>query len=162
MPCHTGCGEVSQHRGFSAEVTDSYTPEASVTDLYSADGQVMNENHRYPSFPQNKIYQRGVHRTLCHSPHMDKLKAEGSKVCLQCYAPNYVTTAHTPHKDNDAEADCRVCHTSARACMGNDAYRNHNFYVSHPDLSAKYGMLNAYSACHSDKSAQWATKVVVQ
>lgn len=162
MPCHTRRGEVSQHHGFSAEVMDNYIPEVPVTDLYFADGQVMGENYKYSSFLQSKMYQQGVRCTSCHSPHTGKLKAEGSKVCLQCHAPNYATTAHTFHKGNDAETDCRVCHMPTRTYMGNDVRHDHNFYVPRPDLSAKYGTPNACNACHNDKTAQWAAKAVVQ
>ena len=108
------------------------------------------------------MYQQGVRCTSCHSPHTGKLKAEGSKVCLQCHAPNYATTAHTFHKGNDAETDCRVCHMPTRTYMGNDVRHDHNFYVPRPDLSAKYGTPNACNACHNDKTAQWAAKAVVQ
>nr|WP_314288693.1 multiheme c-type cytochrome [uncultured Capnocytophaga sp.] len=160
MPCHTRRGEVSQNHAMVGEVMDEYLPEVPVTDLYYADGQVLGENYKYASFLQSKMYQRGVRCTSCHSPHTGKLKAEGSKVCLQCHAPKYATEAHTYHKGNTAESDCRVCHMPTRTYMGNDVRHDHNFYVPRPDLTAQYNTPNACNACHTDKTAQWASKAV--
>ena len=40
--------------------------------------------------------------------------------------------------------------------MGIDKRRDHSFQVPRPDLSAKHGVPNACSDCHSDKTAKWA------
>lgn len=162
MPCHTRRGEVTQHHSMVREVMDEYIPEVPVTDLYFADGQVLGENYKYSSFLQSKMHQQGVRCTSCHSAHTGKLKAEGSKVCLQCHAPKYATSEHTFHKGNEAETDCRVCHLPTRTYMGNDIRHDHNFYVPRPDLSVEYGTPNACNACHTNKSAQWAANAVVQ
>ena len=108
------------------------------------------------------MYHQNVRCTSCHSPHTGKLKAEGSKVCLQCHAPKYASQAHTFHKGNTAETDCRVCHMPTRTYMGNDVRHDHNFYVPRPDLSAQYGTPNACNACHTDKTARWAAEAVTK
>lgn len=162
MPCHTRRGEVTQHHAMVTEVMDEYLPEVPVTDLYFPDGQVSGENYKYSSFLQSKMYHQNVRCTSCHSPHTGKLKAEGSKVCLQCHAPKYASQAHTFHKGNPAETDCRVCHMPTRTYMGNDVRHDHNFYVPRPDLSAQYGTPNACNACHTDKTAGWAAEAVAK
>lgn len=162
MPCHTRRGEVTQHHSMPLEVMDEYIPEVPVTDLYFADGQVMGENYKYSSFLQSKMYHNEVRCTSCHSPHTGKLKAEGSKVCMQCHDPKYATAQHSFHQGNEAETDCRVCHLPTRTYMGNDVRHDHNFAVPRPDLSAQYGTPNACNACHTNQTAAWAAKAVQQ
>lgn len=136
-------------------------PEVPVADLYFADGQVTSENYKYLSSLQSKMYQQGIRYTFCHSPHTGKLKAEDSKVCLQCRTPNYATTVHTLYKDNDVETDYRVCHVPTHTYTGNDVRHDHNLYAPHLGLSARCSTPSACNACRSDRSAQRAVKATV-
>ena len=160
MPCHSRRGEVTQHHQTGKEIMDDYLPELPTTPLYFADGQVKDENYKYTSFLQSKMYHHSVRCTSCHSPHTGKLKAEGSKVCMQCHSPKYATPAHTFHQGNAAETDCRVCHMPTRTYMGNDVRHDHNFAVPRPDLSARYATPNACNACHTQQPASWAAQAV--
>lgn len=162
MPCHSRRGEVTQYHQFSTEIMDNFIPEIPVKELYFADGQVLEENYKYASFLQSKMYHHGVKCTDCHSPHTGKVKAEGNALCLQCHAPKYATSAHTFHKENTEASDCRFCHMPTRTYMGNDVRHDHNFYVPRPDLTAKYGTPNACNDCHKDKSPKWAESAVNQ
>lgn len=162
MPCHSRRGEVTQHHTFSTEIMDNYIPEIPVTDLYFADGQVLDENYKYGSFLQSKMFHSQIKCSTCHSPHSGKLKAESNQLCLQCHDKSYGTTQHTFHKENTPASDCRSCHMPTRTYMGNDVRHDHNFYVPRPDLSAKYLTPNACNDCHSDKKPQWAAQAINQ
>jgi len=46
--------------------------------------------------------------------------------------------------------------------MGVDVRRDHSFRIPRPDLTVRIGTPNTCSACHKDKTAQWAADKVVE
>ena len=141
---------------------DNYIPEIPVKELYYADGQVLEENYKYGSFLQSKMFHSQIKCSHCHNPHTGKLNANGNDLCLQCHAHSYSTPKHTFHKENTQASDCKACHMPTRTYMGNDIRHDHNFYVPRPDLSSKYGTPNSCNACHTDKTPQWASQAINQ
>lgn len=158
-PCHSRHGETGGAFIASNELLDNYIPEIPTTPNYFADGQVLEENYKYASFLQSKMYHSGVKCTDCHHPHSGKLKAEGNRLCLQCHLPEtYQTEKHTFHNMDGEGSSCINCHMPTRTYMGNDIRHDHVFRVPRPDLSEKYDVPNSCNQCHSDKSAKWAAQ----
>lgn len=157
MPCHSRRGELGAEHIFSNEVLDNFLPEVPAVPLYFPDGQVLEEDYKYASFLQSKMYQKGVRCSSCHNPHTTQLKLPGYKVCMQCHSEErYNTPKHTFHKDNN----CINCHMPKRTYMGNDVRHDHVFRVPRPDLSEKYQVPNTCNMCHTNKSAHWAAEAV--
>ncbi len=136
--------------------------------LYFADGQINEEVYVYGSFLQSKMHQKGVRCSNCHEVHSATLRAEGNAVCTQCHSPagnpdfpsltkaEYDAPSHHHHKEGTEAALCVSCHMPSRTYMQVDPRRDHSFRVPRPDLSVKLKTPNACTACHDDKSAQWA------
>lgn len=140
--------------------------------LYHADGQIDDEVYVYGSFLQSKMYAAGVKCSNCHEPHSARLKASGNAVCTQCHnetgredfaslkPSNYDSPDHHRHSETGAGAQCVSCHMVSKDYMIVDPRRDHSFRVPRPDLSVSLEVPNACTACHQDKSAQWAAKIV--
>lgn len=161
MPCHSRRGELGSPYIKSKESLDNFLPEIPAKPLYFADGQVLDENYKYASFLQSKMYRKGVRCSDCHNPHTTRLKQPGYQVCLQCHNPaTYDTPRHTFHEKGATASSCISCHMPKRTYMGNDIRHDHIFRIPRPDLSEKYATPNACNSCHSDKSAQWATQAL--
>jgi predicted CXXCH cytochrome family protein len=127
--------------------------------FFFPDGQIRDdeETYNYLPFKQSKMFAAGVTCSDCHNPHSAALRAPGDGVCLQCHLPaKYQSVAHRHHPKGDRSVSCISCHMSARTYMVIDPRHDHSFRVPRPDLSVNYGVPNACSDCHRDKSAQWA------
>ena len=129
--------------------------------LYFADGQMQDEVYNYGSFKQSRMFAAGVTCSDCHEPHAAKLRAAGDNVCLQCHAGEiYAAATHHHHAGVVPPVTCVSCHMPARTYMVVDQRHDHGFRVPRPDLSEALGTPNACSACHADKSPQWAAAAI--
>ncbi|MDO5608646.1 MAG: tetratricopeptide repeat protein [Capnocytophaga sp.] len=161
VPCHSRRGEIGSPWIDSHEFLDNFIPEIPATPNYFADGQVLEENYKYASFLQSRMYVHGVRCTDCHKPHSAKLKLEGNALCLQCHAgEKYDTQTHTFHSKEGQGGSCINCHMPTRTYMGNDIRHDHVFRIPRPDLTEKYGVPNTCNQCHTDKTATWASQTV--
>ena len=133
-------------------------------DLYFVDGQIKDEVYEYNSFRQSKMFAKGVRCSDCHEPHSGKLRAEGSKVCLQCHeAGHYDVPSHHHHTTEARPAvGCVDCHMPQRTYMVVDPRRDHSFRVPRPDLTESFGVPNACQNCHRDKPPAWASMQIRQ
>ena len=131
--------------------------------LYHADGQIDGEVFEYDSFFQSAMHKAGVVCSNCHEPHAAKLRAEGNALCAQCHLPEkFDVTAHHKHQPGSAGAQCVNCHMPTKTYMVVHARRDHSIRVPRPDLSVAIGTPNACNQCHTDRSAEWAAKVVAE
>ena len=172
--CHARRQWVSSGYRHGRPLLDDFRPVALRTDLYHADGQILDEVYVYGSFLQSKMYRAGVGCTDCHNPHTLKLKAPGNAVCTQCHqtkldprfpslrAMHYDAPDHHFHLQDSEGARCVNCHMSARTYMVVDPRRDHSFRIPRPDLSVKISTPNACTDCHPDQSAQWAAEAVAR
>jgi Tfp pilus assembly protein PilF len=152
-PCHARISEINGSHLNSKELMDNYIPQIPDTESFFADGQVDDEDYIYTSFLQSKMYAKGVKCNDCHNPHSTKLKRTGNLNCVQCHVPKkYDTPTHTFHPKGSKASECISCHMPGKVFMGNDLRHDHSFRVPRPDLSVQYGMPNACSNCHKDKS----------
>lgn len=162
-PCHSLISEISPSHIDSKEIMDNYIPQIPDTQNFYADGQVKNEDYTYTSFLQSKMYAKGVKCSDCHNAHSTKLKRIGNLTCTQCHiSSKYDAPSHTFHKSDNTGSKCVSCHMPGKVYMGNDLRHDHFFRVPRPDLSVKYGMPNACSSCHKDKSNAALAAAVVK
>lgn len=149
---------------------DSFSPALLRSDLYFPDGQILDEVFEYGSFQQSKMARAGVTCFDCHRPHEGSVKAVGNALCTQCHteiAPErfadndpsgaFDTPAHTHHPQGSAGALCANCHMPERTYMKVDPRRDHSFVIPRPDLSDRYGMPNACTSCHENRTNVWAS-----
>ena len=155
--CHSRRGVLSEDYLPGKPLLDTHLPALLTADLYFDDGQIKGEVYEYGSFLQSRMHGAGVTCSDCHDPHSLRLRAEGAKVCEQCHAPaKFASVEHHHHQPGSAGADCLGCHMPQRTYMVVDPRRDHSLRVPRPDLSLTLGTPNACTACHTDKSAQWA------
>jgi predicted CXXCH cytochrome family protein len=172
--CHARRHRVGAERLPGDPLLDEFMPELMTEPLYHADGQIHDEVYEYGSFRQSKMYLRGVRCSDCHDPHSGRTKAEGNALCLSCHGerPNpafptlrakaYDAPTHHFHAQGTKAAQCVSCHMATRNYMIVHERHDHFFRIPRPDESVRWGTPNACNACHTDKSAAWATAAVVR
>src|SRR5262249_22704637 len=69
-------------------------------------------------------------------------------------------SAHTHHAPASAGSRCVECHMSDVNWRLFTRRRDHTFQPPVPELTARYGVPNACTTCHEDKSPEWAAKTV--
>jgi predicted CXXCH cytochrome family protein len=147
---------------------DSFRLTLLSEESYFADGQIDAEVYVYGSFLQSPMYAAGVRCSDCHDPHTARLIADGNAVCTQCHNPvgregfptltpaAYDSPEHHFHEAGTEGAQCVSCHMAERTYMQVDPRRDHSFRVPRPDLSTVTGAPDACTACHDDKTPEWA------
>ncbi|MBI3400707.1 MAG: tetratricopeptide repeat protein [Acidobacteria bacterium] len=66
-------------------------------------------------------------------------------------------TAHTHHAADSQGSRCVECHMSDVNWRLITRRRDHTFQPPVPEMTARYGVPNACTTCHEDKSPEWAT-----
>jgi len=161
--CHSR--RVTAYPGYQPgdRLTDYFDVSLLREPLYHVDGQINDEVYVYGSFLQSKMYGAGVTCSDCHQPHSLKLREKGNKLCAQCHLPGkYNTPSHHLHVQNSVGSSCVNCHMPIKKYMVIDGRRDHSFRIPRPDLSVTLGVPNACNKCHTDKSGEWAAKVLQQ
>ena len=131
---------------------------------YFADGKANEENYVYASLKLSKMGHKGVSCLDCHNPHSHEtiLPVEDNSLCMRCHSTglNEATiidpVAHSHHPLNSVGNQCVSCHMPKRLYMQRDARRDHGFTIPDPQLTIDYDAPNACSACHGDKTVEWA------
>ncbi len=159
--CHSRRGQLTKRFDYKGHFLDYYNPSLLVEPVYELDGQIKDEDYVYGSFVQSKMYHEGVSCKDCHDVHSLKLKKSGNALCLSCHASSYNKPSHHFHEGNTSGAQCINCHMASKTYMGNDVRRDHSFRIPRPDQSVKYGTPNACNTCHQEKSAQWASEIII-
>ena len=160
--CHARRGEVSEDYVYGRPLMDTHRPALLEPVLYEDDGQIKDEVFEYQSFRQSKMYAAGVTCTDCHQPHRLKPVA-GNAACSRCHLPaKFDTPTHHFHKDGSKGAQCVACHMPTKNYMVVHARHDHSLRVPRPDLTVRIGTPNACTACHRDKSPQWAADAALK
>lgn len=156
--CHARRSTLTENYRHGKPLLDSHLPSLLTPPLFHPDGQIKEEDFEYAAFQQSKMHSKGVTCTDCHDPHSQKLRAEGSTICLTCHrADQYATTKHHHHTETGKGADCVVCHMPTQNFMVVHARHDHSIRVPRPDLSIQFKTPNACNQCHTDKSPDWAS-----
>lgn len=160
--CHSRRSQLTRYFDYEGHFEDHYDPELLLYPTYERDGQIKDEDYVYGSFIQSKMYHSGVSCNDCHDPHTTKTRKTGNDLCLNCHTANYNEPSHHLHKMDTEASLCVNCHMTGRIYMGNDFRRDHSFRIPRPDQTLKYGTPNACNSCHGDKSAEWASEIIVE
>jgi len=155
--CHSRASLLREAPAAGQPLLDTHRVALLDPPLYFVDGQIRDEVYVYGSFRQSRMYAAGVRCSDCHDPHSLAIQAPVDGVCSRCHVPEvYATRAHHHHPPASVGASCVGCHMPARTYMGVDDRHDHGFRVPRPDLSAALGSPDACTACHADRSADWA------
>ena len=105
--------------------------------------------------------------TSCHvahgSPNESALKvpmADSNGLCTQCHLPltePQALSRHSNHAPASAGSSCVGCHMSEVNWRLLTRRRDHTFSAPVPELTARFGIPNACTTCHEDRSPEWAT-----
>lgn len=112
----------------------------------------------------------------CHTAHGSKnshaLKIEvetpegghtrqSDALCTQCHAPVAAKIAeHTHHAADSQGSRCVECHMSDVNWRLITRRRDHTFQPPVPEMTARFGVPNACTTCHEDKSPEWAASAM--
>jgi len=160
--CHARRSELQQP-DVARDFFDSYSLSPLLEGRYFADGQIHEEVYETGSFLQSRMHANHVSCSNCHEPHSGKLRLAGNALCLQCHqAQQYQTEAHFFHKADSPGAQCVNCHMPTRTYMQVDVRRDHSLRVPDPVASVRYGVPNACTQCHRNRSDKWAADFIVR
>jgi tetratricopeptide (TPR) repeat protein len=161
--CHARASRLTDEYVYGAPPLDSHRLVRLDDELYWPDGQMRAEVYNWGSFLQSKMYAHGVTCADCHDPHSLQLRSPGNAVCGQCHqASSYDTPAHTHHAAGSAGAACAACHMPTTTYMVIDPRHDHSMRIPRPDQSDALGTPNACTACHDDRTAQWAAAAIAR
>jgi predicted CXXCH cytochrome family protein len=114
--------------------------------------------------------------TNCHaahgSPNPFSLKVNinegrnGDTLCTQCHSNSqppgagqqFAAESHTFHKMDSAGSRCVNCHMSDVNWRLLIRRRDHTYKPPVPELTAAYGIPNACTTCHDNRSPEWAAR----
>jgi tetratricopeptide (TPR) repeat protein len=155
--CHSRRGNLTDDYVHGESMLQTHRPALLDTDLYHADGQILDEVYVWGSFVQSKMFANHVRCVDCHEPHSLELVRPLQQLCIGCHLQEtYATPEHHFHENETWPSECVDCHMPERTYMVVDPRRDHSFRVPRPDLSVALGTPNACNTCHDDQSAQWA------
>ncbi len=130
-----------------------------------------NRFNRPQALTLSGCFQAGaITCTNCHaahgSPNEHSLKWDiyrgrsGDNLCTQCHVePSFTGAglrAHTFHEPESAGSRCINCHMSDVNWRLLIRRRDHTFRPPTPELTARYGVPNACTTCHDEKTPEWA------
>lgn len=139
---------------------------------YWPDGR-PNRFNRPQALAQSGCFLAGaVTCTSCHlahgSPNEYSLKVninqgkDGDTLCTQCHTtPKYAGVSlkeHTFHAPDSEGSRCISCHMSDTNWRLLTRRRDHTFKAPVPETTAQFGIPNACTTCHDDRSPEWAAK----
>jgi len=157
--CHARRSLIEERHRFGRQLLDNQVPALLEASLYHADGQPLDEVFVYGSFLQSRMHRAGVTCSDCHDPHALTVRGSGNAACAGCHLPErFDTPAHHHHEQLGAGSACVDCHMPTTNFMVIDARRDHGFRIPRPDLSAELGTPNACTACHADRTPDWAAR----
>lgn len=162
--CHARRGQMSEDWIPGGSLSETHLVTPITRELYSADGQIRDEEetYNYVPFKQSAMFAAGVTCSDCHEPHSAKLRRSGDSLCLGCHVSTFAEPAHHHHDASKPGPACIACHMSTRTYMVVDRRHDHSFRIPRPDLSTKLGTPNACNDCHADKSAEWASSAIAK
>ena len=165
--CHSRRSELTGHFEPGDDYFNHYslvTPNES--DLYYADGQILEEDYVFGSFLSSRMHHAGVRCLDCHDPHTTQLILPGNALCMRCHAGGYPKSpvidpaTHSHHDLAQSGGQCVNCHMPQTTYMQRHPRRDHGFTIPDPWLTVTHGVPNACNRCHKDKDAAWAVASV--
>ena len=85
------------------------------------------------------------------------LTRQSDRLCTQCHE---VASGHSRHADDSQGSRCVACHMSDVNWRLITRRRDHTFQPPVPEMTARFGVPNACTTCHEDKSPEWAASTM--
>ena len=135
---------------------------------YFPDGTGHGNRMQGNDFVTSAMYTHGVTCFSCHDVHGTENNADlirpANVLCLQCHGPASPNgpralsiEQHTRHQADSAGSECAGCHMPKIQQMIADVnVRAHTFRFIAPAAAEAANMPDSCTACHKDKTAQWA------
>ena len=167
--CHSRRGQLTQDAFKPGDEFNEHF-QLSLPDqpgLYYADGKILDEVFVHGSFQMSRMAHAGVSCMDCHNPHTmeQTLPIENNMLCMRCHeaggtmkAPIIQPEAHSFHASGSTGNRCVECHMPKSVYMQVDPRADHGFHSPDPLMTKEFGIPNACSNCHSDKSIDWAVE----
>lgn len=114
---------------------------------------------RYEHSLKVNIYEGRYGDTLCTQCHQESRRASGTG-SREPERFSFTTAeglrAHTFHAPEGEGSRCINCHMSDVNWRMLVRRRDHTFRPPNPEMTARFGVPNACTACHDDKTPEWA------
>jgi len=135
---------------------------------YYPDGTGSGNRMQGNDFVTSTMYTHGVTCFSCHDVHGTENNADLAKpasvLCLQCHSPTSPNgpkavdiVRHTHHPAGSSGAECVGCHMpKIQPTIADVRVHSHTFRFISPALGLAEKMPDACTACHTEKTAQWA------
>ncbi|MDA3929675.1 MAG: ammonia-forming cytochrome c nitrite reductase subunit c552 [Prolixibacteraceae bacterium] len=153
-------------------ITPSYLPGDKYFDNYNIttledhdfypDGRSLGENYTMTDWMQNPCVDKSeLNCITCHtSSGRDRNQDNPNNSCTQCHTERIGKfEEHSGHKI-ESGLSCLSCHMPKREFVGRFLRSDHSFRPPMPEATMRFGSPNACNQCHTDKSPQWANKIV--
>ncbi len=136
------------------------------------DGTAHKNRMQGNDYVTSQMYAHGVSCFTCHDAHGSDnpalLRKPATALCLDCHGPNSPSgpraskiEEHTHHETGSAGSECIACHMPKVAQTIADVnVRSHTFRFVSPTRTESLKIPNACNACHTDKSAAWASSAL--
>ncbi len=161
-PCHAKMNPITS--GYTPG--DKYFNNYNITTLedrdFYPDGRSLGENYTMTEWMMNPCTEGSdLNCVTCHtSSGRDRNHDNPNNTCLQCHKEKAENIeAHTGHKP-EAGLTCLSCHMPKRQFVGRFLRSDHSFRPPMPEATIKFGSPNACNQCHTDKTPEWANKIV--
>ncbi|PIF02180.1 MAG: hypothetical protein CR996_00965 [Draconibacterium sp.] len=161
-PCHAKMNPITS----SFMPGDRYFDHFDLTGLENSDfypdGRDLGENYTYTGWMMNKCNQSGqLHCVVCHtSSGRNRFKDNPNDACKKCHEDKVVNVVeHSGHKAGSIGSVCVNCHMP-KTEFGKMVRSDHSFRPPMPEATIMFGSPNACNLCHTDKSPEWANRIV--
>lgn len=149
-------------------------PEIFVTSLINdalrADGTQRLTSYQYPGHVLSQCFQKGALTCKgCHEPHglgarnflgETATGAQSNLQCTVCHRNRATVAEATRHSHHVPQIRCVDCHMSYSFIGDDDRRRqrtsDHSISIPRPRETLELGHPNACTACHRDRTPQWA------
>lgn len=163
-PCHAKMSPITPSFMPGDRYFDNYDlTTLENTDFYP-DGRDLGENYTFTGWNMNKcVANSELHCVTCHtSSGRNRFADNPNQACASCHTENAANvTTHSGHKAGSEGAVCVNCHMP-KSEFGRMVRSDHSFRPPMPEGTIRFESPNACNMCHTDKSPEWANKVVKQ
>ncbi len=143
-----------------------YTQEPSEDPTWYTDGKTRRFSTNTLGIWQSQCFVEGnATCTGCHiDPHRpdieqnEQLLPTNNALCTRCHTQiGEDLTAHTFHAEDSSGSSCVECHMPRSVVSIRARMRDHSISIPSPRNTARYGIPNACTECHSSETPEWAT-----
>ncbi len=161
--CHSRHGDLTGKFRPGDEYYDHFDPALpDLSNIFYPDGQILDEDFEFNVFMLSYMHDSGVRCNNCHSPHTSKIRKPLNDLCMDCHRSSMGgriaidPAGHGFHPLDKGGSKCTDCHYPQTPYMQRHWRHDHGMTIPDPQLTKEFGIPNACSRCHTDKSVDWA------